>query len=263
MSVSPPDGMNNATWDYVLQFTLAHEVPVYHMYNNKQSADAAQDVTCGIGVRLDTRETAVNDPAIKALFFNKTTGHSAGDDELRQDWDTASQILRRTASPETEYAARCQLVMDKDKTWDYLQVRLKAQLAADRTPGRCKCLDGFKDFPAVAQAAVACFCYGWSLTRAPHLSLYLEHWDFDSAQKACWLDKASLEKLYGLRVLFYNAGRVYEQNLNYDWLPGNTYRPPLVLQWQETREWDFGAGAYAPRARPDAPDRKKYDPTQY
>lgn len=45
-----PDCMTQLAWDYLLRFTIAHEAMFSHMYNNRASETANQDVTCGIGV---------------------------------------------------------------------------------------------------------------------------------------------------------------------------------------------------------------------
>ena len=58
MATPKPDSMTQLAWDYLLRFTIAHEAMVLHMYNNRASETANQDVTCGIGVLLANRDTA-------------------------------------------------------------------------------------------------------------------------------------------------------------------------------------------------------------
>ena len=43
MATQKPDYMTQQAWDYLLQFTVAHEAMVLHMYNNRASETAKQD----------------------------------------------------------------------------------------------------------------------------------------------------------------------------------------------------------------------------
>jgi hypothetical protein len=251
--------MKQATWEYLLRFTADHEVKVYHMYNNKASAAAPQDVTCGIGFFLPTKESAC-DAEIKALFINKTTRQPAGDAELMKDWETASNILRvwgNAPNLETEYTEKCQLVMDQDKTWTHMQTGMKRRLAHVRRPGACQGLDDFAKMPAQAQVALTSFNYGWFITSAPILCNHLMGWDFDSVQKSCYTTAISAEKLLANRTLFWNAARILEQNQDFDHLPTKT-KPPELAPWKAVAEVELEPGAPLPRPAPSAPDTKKY-----
>ena len=82
MATPKPDYMSQQAWDYLLKFTVAHEGKVLHMYNNRTSETAKQDVTCGIGILLIDRDTATG-PDYKYMFFDPATKLGASDDQLR------------------------------------------------------------------------------------------------------------------------------------------------------------------------------------
>ena len=79
MATQKPDYMTQAAWDYLLQFTVAHEAMVLHMYNNRASETAKQDVTCGIGILLISRDTATA-PDYKFMFYDPATKRQPTDE---------------------------------------------------------------------------------------------------------------------------------------------------------------------------------------
>ena len=96
MATQKPDYMTQQAWDYLLQFTVAHEAMVLHMYNNRASEAAKQDVTCGIGFLLINRDTATG-PDYKLMFYDPATNRPPTAEQLRADWDEAAKLLRRHA----------------------------------------------------------------------------------------------------------------------------------------------------------------------
>jgi hypothetical protein len=237
----PPPGMKQAAWEYLVRFTTEHEWPVLHMYNNKRSEGDRQDVTCGIGILLTSRDSACQ-PEIKAMFRNKNTGQPATDDELRADWDTASNILRTGNNLEHTadnkgYGDQCQLVMDATLVGEYSQKVLQRKLADVRKPGACQELNGFAQMPAQAQVAIASFNYGYLVTVTKNFRAALGDWDFDRAARESFLKGLAPQKLLGHRTLFWNAARIVEQSLDFDQLPaGVNPVGPLIpwAPWEET-----------------------------
>jgi hypothetical protein len=78
-SVACPSNMREAAWGYLLQFTKKHEGAVFHMYNNRTADSTTQDVTCGVGFRLDPRGAATQS-WVKAMFFDPTTNQTPSDE---------------------------------------------------------------------------------------------------------------------------------------------------------------------------------------
>jgi hypothetical protein len=52
---------------------------VLHMYNNRASETAKQDVTCGIGILLINRDTAIG-PDYKFMFYDPATNRQPTDE---------------------------------------------------------------------------------------------------------------------------------------------------------------------------------------
>jgi hypothetical protein len=99
MATQKPDYMTQQAWDYLLQFTVAHEAMVLHMYNNRASETAKQDVTCGIGILLINRDTATG-PDYKFMFYDPATKRQPTDEQLRADWDGDLRgLLARATCP--------------------------------------------------------------------------------------------------------------------------------------------------------------------
>src|SRR5258708_34098600 len=107
---------------------------VLHMYNNRASETAKQDVTCGIGILLINRETATG-PDYKLMFYDPATKRQPTDEQLRADWDAASKLLRRyypnanleNTSAGDGYAAVCKMRLHREAVIDKMESVLKAK----------------------------------------------------------------------------------------------------------------------------------------
>src|SRR5258708_25590471 len=115
-----PAPMKQETWAYLLKFTDNHEGTVLHMYNTRTASSGRQDVTCGVGFLLPSREESVK---FQDLFFDKDTQQRATADQMMADWDTAAGIARlgwphsnlESTADGKGYADQCQLRMYPDK----------------------------------------------------------------------------------------------------------------------------------------------------
>jgi hypothetical protein len=230
MAVLPPPQMSADAWDYLLRFTLEHEWMVLHMYNNKATEDAKQDVTCGIGHLLSSPEAAV---AAKGLFYDPATGQTPSDQQMRDDWLAASRILRTRSNLETDYANACKMRMSRDKAIDDMAGVLKSKLKSSL--GACPELASFSEMPAQAQVGAASYNYGYLIQVTVHFRAALGDWDFDEAAKQSFLRGISSRKLLGHRTLFWNAARIVEQRLDYGLLP-QSVNPPELIPWQAWSE---------------------------
>jgi hypothetical protein len=232
MAVSPPTPLKPATWAYLLKFTTTHEGPVYHLYNNRTSEDAKQDVTCGIGHLLPSADAAAT---VKGMFYDPATGQPATAQQMIDDWNAASKILRTGSNLETDYARACKMRMDEDAMVDDMAGVMKSRLQAILAPGKCPELDSFAEMPAQAQVAVASFNYGFLLTSTRNMKEALGEWDFDRAGQESFLRGLSPRKLLAHRTLFWNAARIVEQKLDADRLPLSV-DPPELIPWQAWTE---------------------------
>jgi hypothetical protein len=216
--VDPPPGMRPTAWRYLLQFTKQHEGAVFHMYNNRSANSTVQDVTCGVGFRLDPR-SAVTKSWVKEMFFDRATQQTPSDDQMLADWDAAAN-LARTGDNLKQYATVCQLRMYPDKVYRRMALTLR-----DVTlPEMLRRFSEFKDFPsfpAAAQVFTASFSYaGPALPRQfPHMRAAIKDRRWADASKACYIRGASERKNKAHAELLLWAQRVANENLDPDTLP--------------------------------------------
>jgi len=241
MSTPKPDYMTQQAWDYLLRFTTTHEAMVLHMYNNRASEAAKQDVTCGIGLLLIDRDTATG-PDYKSMFFDPATKLQATDEQLRADWDAASNLLRRyypdanleSTAAGDGYADVCKMRMDRqaviDKTASVLKSKLRSEL------DHWLPLETFISMPSQAQIACVSYFYGWSLAKAPIFRQALIDLDFNRAAQASNLAGASPAKNKAHERLFLNAASISDAVANgwdgdnlYEVIPQNVNPPELMI----------------------------------
>ena len=220
--------MTQAAWDYLLQFTVAHEAMVLHMYNNRTSETAKQDVTRGIGILLMSRDTATA-PDYKFMFYDPATKGQPTDEQLRADWDAASKLLRRyypNANLENTpagdgYADVCKMRMHRDAVIDKMAAVLKVKLKS-------------------AQVACASYFYGWSLAKAPNFRQALLNLDFTRAAKESNLAGAAAAKNKGHERLFLNAASIWDAVANgwegdlFQVLPQKVSPPEIMIYSAQT-----------------------------
>lgn len=212
-----PSNMRPAAWQYLLQFTKKHEGAVFHMYNNRPASSSRQDVTCGIGFRLDPREV-VTQYWVKTMFYNPDTKQTPSDDQMLADWDAAA-ALPRTGTNLKQYADVCHLRMWPDKVYDRMAVILRDQ----KLPALLKSFpEDFRDFanyPAAAQVFCVSFAYGRLPFDFPKLRAAIRENNFAAAAKQCRLRGASELKNRAHAELLLTAQKVVDQRLDPDTLP--------------------------------------------
>lgn len=229
-----PTGMRQSAWEYLLKFTEKHEGPIRHLYNAKTTE---ADVTLGIGISLPSQASAMA-PGIVALCFDPATGLPATAEQLKTDWLTASTMLipgsQRSFNPATgelsPFAERCLMRMTVEKVRSSLQ----AKLVANFTGGKAAHMDHYADFetyPAEAQAAIVSFNYGIpAINTFPLLCMAISNGDWNSAARQCWINGASQRKNRAHQILFTNAARVLEQNLDVDSIADASKVDPPVIR---------------------------------
>jgi hypothetical protein len=242
MSTPKPDYMTQQAWDYLLRFTVTHEGMVLHMYNNRTSEAAKQDVTCGIGILLIDRDAATGSD-YKPMFFDPATQLPATEDQLRDDWDAALNLLRRywpNANLESTaagdgYADVCKMRMYPQAVMDKAASVLKSKLKWELD--HWLPLEAFISMPSQAQIACVSYFYGWSLAKAPLFRQALIDLNFDRAAKASNLSGASPAKNKAHERLFLNAASISDavgngwqgdENL-YEVIPQNVNPPEFMI----------------------------------
>jgi hypothetical protein len=245
MAIPKPDYMTQQAWDYLLRFTTAHEAMVLHMYNNRASEAAKQDVTCGIGILLINRDTATGSD-YKTMFFDPATTLPATDEQLRADWDAASKLLRRywpngnlESTPAGDgYADVCKMRMYPQAVIDKAALVLKSKLKSELDTSLP--LATFISMPSQAQIACASYFYGWSLARAPNFKKALLDLDFSRAAKESSLSGAAPKKNKAHERLFLNAASIADAVANgwegdlYQVIPQNVDPPEIMIYSAQT-----------------------------
>jgi hypothetical protein len=245
MATPKSDYMTQQAWDYLLRFTSAHEATVLHMYNNRASEADKQDVTCGIGILLISRETATG-PDYKSMFYDPATKLGASEDQLRADWDAAAKLLRRyypdanleSTAAGDGYADVCKMRMYQDAVIDKAAAVLKSKLKSELD--NWLPLATFTSMPAQAQVACASYFYGWSLAKAPNFRQALIDRDFNRAAKESKLAGAAPAKNKAHERLFLNAASIadavangYEADI-YQVIPQNVNPPEIMIYSAQT-----------------------------
>lgn len=225
MAVAKPAAMTQEGWDYLLKFTSIHEHPVPHMYNNKQSEGAKQDVSFGIGIYLSSPQAALG---YKKYF--KVGGSQASDGQITADWEAASKILRKGASV-AEYAAACVCRVSNDDMADLMAEKLRSNLEANLKIKPQ--LSTFLSYPVQAQIACASYFYGHILP--PKMGNCVDNWDFYQAGVESHLNGMSGRKYKAHVTLFQNAAQIVAQGLDYKLLP-NGFDPPDMIAETVSKE---------------------------
>lgn len=219
-TVPKPDLMRDSAWRYVLAFTKRHEAAVPHMYNNRQTEEGKQDVTCGIGVLLLSADVAVQN---KGLFYDPATGATPSDEQMIKDWNEAAK-LTRTAKNLADYGKVCTMRMAADKMIDAMAKILKSKQTALMTYPNCKDdFAGFKDFPAAAQAFCVSFAYGRIPVDFPTMRAAIKAQDWAKASENCRMSGAAALKNEAHRQLLLFAQKVVDDKLDIDTVPATLY----------------------------------------
>jgi hypothetical protein len=232
MAVTPPPGMNAASWAYVCNFTRAHESDkTPFMYNNYPYKNTKMDVTCGIGIWLGSADAAASEP-IRNMFRIKTRPAEIPSQEMmKKDWKRASE-KKRTMNNIQEYGKESELFMDKDAMYEYAFQMLKTRWDNQRQSRNCPELDSFDTMPAQAQIACMSYNYGFYISQTKLMKKAIADGDYDTAGKQSYLKSLDGQKLLAHRHLFYNAARIVEQGTDPDEIPNDYMKPPLK-EWVE------------------------------
>jgi len=242
-----PAGMRQSAWEYLLKFTEAHEGPIRHLYNAKTSE---VDVTLGIGISLPSQTSAMA-AGIVALCFDPATELTATPEQLKTDRLKASTMMipgnQRSFNPATgelsPFAQNCLMRMTLEKVRSSVQ----AKLVANFNGGKSSHIDhypGFETYPAEAQVAIVSFnCCIPAINTFPLLGMAISNGDWHTAARQCWISGASSRKNRAHQILFTNAARVVEQNLDLDSIADtNKVDPPVIRPFVPYDVLDLDSG---------------------
>ena len=216
-NVTRPANMRESAWRYLLQFTKKHEGAVFNFYNNRKPDSTVQDVTCGIGFRIDPRSEAKK-AWVKTMFFDPATNQTPSDDQMLADWDAAAN-LARTAKNLLQYAIVCRMRMFPDRVYTQMALILRDQKLPALLSNFSKDFGNFPNFPAAAQVFCLSFAYGRLPFDFPHLRDAIRQGLWAEASKQCHLRGCSESKNKAHAQLLLLAQRVVDQNLDFDTLP--------------------------------------------
>ena len=92
----PPPGMSDTTFEYVINFTIAHEGDTPFMYNNWPLKNPNKDVTVGVGHALFSENDTAS-PDVRRMFTVKATGRPASAEEMVQEYRRVNDLPRPRA----------------------------------------------------------------------------------------------------------------------------------------------------------------------
>ena len=188
MATEKPDYMTQPAWDYLLQFTVAHEERRCTCTTIAPPGPRSRMLPAASEFLLISRGTATG-PDYKFMFYDPATKVQPTDELLRADWDAASKLLRRyypNANLENTpagdgYADVCKMRMHREAVIDKMAAVLKVKLKSELE--NWLPLETFISMPSQAQVACASYFYGWSLAKAPNFRQALLNLDFTRAAK--------------------------------------------------------------------------------
>ena len=217
MSIPAPSNMREVAWRYLLQFTKKHEGAVFNMYNNRPAGSTVQDVTCGVGFRLDPR-TAATQAWVKNLFFDPATKATPTDAQMLADWDAAAQ-LARTANNLVQYAIVCAMRMYPDRVYNQMALILRDQKLPALLKSFPDDFGNFANFPAAAQVFCVSFAYGRIPFDYPKMRAAIRAGNWAEAAKECSMRGGSALKNKAHADLLLFAQQVVDKKLDYNTLP--------------------------------------------
>jgi hypothetical protein len=235
--VHKPAKMSQTTWDYLIKFTIHHEGVVNHMYHNYPKGSSYQDISCGVGFLLATKDDVKKQTPSKATidtylsFFKQTSGIDATEEMFIADWKAAIPIMR-VSHPQkgeiAEFAAKCVLRMREEKIKPKMAQILVKKLNDEIAGAHLKEVD-YWGLPAVAQVGIASIAYGYSLTKMPNFCKALKDKNYEWAATEAQLSNMSAIKNRDHSLLFKDAA--YINNERADDSAAYTYLPPKLSDW--------------------------------
>ena len=178
--------------------------------------DQAQDVTCGIGFRLENIGWVAL-PWVKQMFYDKATKADPTVAQLEADY-RAAEGLFRTKDNLLEYGRICGCHMYPNKVYE----RMALKLRDEKLPAllrSCPEFSDFENFPAAAQVFSLSFAYGRIPFDFPLMRAAVAAQEWAKAGSQCHQRGCSEAKNAGHVQLLQFAQNVKDKGLDPDSLP--------------------------------------------
>jgi hypothetical protein len=234
-----PTWMSADTFEYVLQFTEAHEGDTNFMYNNWPLKSPVQDVTVGVGISLRSEDDAVR-PDIIRLFRVRGTGDPASPQDMRAEFRRVAALRRTPSNLYTDFRDKSPLEIPKVLMRPSLRQKM---LGFWDQRGSHENFPDFATIPAQAQDALMSWNYGYRLIKAPKMCKAVKDGDYTMAARESHVGGWDARKNDAHKRLLLNAGIIVRDGLDRSQLPplGRFKPPPMVAGKVEADlNWLFG-----------------------
>jgi len=236
---SVPPWMSADTFEYVLQFTEAHEGETNFMYNNWSAKSAAKDVTVGVGISIRSENEAYRSD-IKSLFKRKSDNAPATDDDMRAEFRRVYNTERMGNNLISAFRDPSPLYIPKPALRPSLREKM---LTFWDQRGSSPNFPDFATIPAQAQVALRSYNYGARISAAPKMCHAIKLGDYHAAAMQSSMPGWDVQKNLAHRVLLLNAGIIVRDGLPTGQLPplGPFKPPPMLAGKPETDlSWLYG-----------------------
>ena len=229
---SVPVWMSADTFEYVLQFTEAHEGETNFMYNNWPEKNTSRDVTVGVGIFLRREDDAVR-PDVRGLFRVRATGAPATEEDMRKEYRRVYDLPRTPKNLLTDYRDKSPLEIPKALMRPSLRTKM---LEFWEQRGASPKFPDFATIPAQAQVALMSWNYGLRLTGAPKMCKAVTDGDYTLAAKESNVPGWDGQKNEAHKRLLLNAGAIVDAGLDRTMLPPlGRFKPPPPVSGAEDR----------------------------
>ncbi|MGA2779683.1 MAG: hypothetical protein ABSF94_19180 [Steroidobacteraceae bacterium] len=222
---SLPSGMSDATLNYLITFTVAHEGDTPFMYNNWPLKNPNKDVTVGVGRAIDDENMAAS-AEIRSMFTVKATGLPASPQEMKTEFRRVYDLARTADNLHSDFEAKSPLKMDRGA-----MLRSLADKLLNWWDQKGQSIPDFAAIPAQAQVALMSYNYGARLRTAPKMCAAVNSKDFTAAAKESLVPGWDPQKNAAHNKLFMNAAMIVAFGRDVATLPPviGPFKPPPDL----------------------------------
>jgi hypothetical protein len=214
------------TFEYVLQFTIAHEGDTPFMYNNWPIKNQVRrDVTVGVGHYVETEDIAAS-ADVRNMFRIKGTSTIPSSDDMRREFRRVYDLPRTATNLWSDYRDRSPLEMDRAEMLRDLREKMLAYWDQKQQN-----FSNFGAIPAQAQVALMSWNYGLRLRTAPKMCNAVRAGDYMEAAKECVISTWDPQKNDAHKRLLTNAATIMSKGLDLNTLPPSNgpFKPPLLI----------------------------------
>jgi hypothetical protein len=231
-----PAGMLDDTFQYTLNFTIAHEGDTPFMYNNWSAKNKNPDVTMGVGHALSSlpkiglgpgqftcaageREAA----SARSMFRIKGTSTQPSPDQMIEEFRRVYNTERVGGNLFSAYQAPSPLEMDREAMLKDLREKMLAYWDQKQVQ-----LPDFTGIPAQAQVVLMSWNYGLRLIAAPKMCAAVRAGDYTTAANETLVPTWDGQKNDAHKQLMLNAATIVAKGMSLNTLPPMTgpFKPP-------------------------------------